>query len=745
MEARYSSFMVFALEVGSSRVSTTMPSPSWSNRTALSRAVSRVVPRAVSRAVSRVVEPFPRVVEPVETTFSPISDPLDHGRDPHAPTDAQGHEPVPEISSLELVDDGAEQHRARRAEGMPHRDRAAVDVDLLVRQVQLPHEPHRHRGEGLVDLVEVDVLDRQPRLRECLAGGRGGPGQHDRRVRTGHGGGPDASAGSEPQLLTDRLGADRDERRPVDDAGGVAGVVHVVDLVDPVVLLQRHRVEAALVADPSERRREAGQALHGRPGADELVPVQDSQPVHVRDRDHRPLEVPVRLRLGRPRLRLRRERVDVGPGVPLQGGDQVRSDALRDERGGQRGRRVHRPGTAVGAQRDPRHRLHAAGEDEVLEPGAYPRRGLVHRLQPRRAEPVQLDPGHGVGVAGGERRGLRDVAALVAQRAHHPEHHVVDPVRVQARVPLAHLVEQPDNEVDRLDLVQRAGALALPARGADGVVQDRLRGLRLLSHVAVPTGRSGGGSADCDTRAVSVNRKRHVTCVAHPTSRKQMSEPTDAAAELMTLDELTRRVGMSVRNVRFYTTKGLVPPPIRRGRSGYYTADHLARLELVRELQAHGFTLSAIERYVARIPDDATPETIALHRTLLAPWMAEMPETIGKRELVRRAGRPLSPEDLEALNALGIVFPTKQGKYEVAVAHLSVGVALLDLGLPLEAALAAQDIFTEHGRRIAEELTELFRTKVWPVYRDGGAGSEQLREVFERFKPVTIQAVVTAE
>src|SRR4051812_43129987 len=208
-----------------------------------------------------------------------------------------------------------------------------------------------------------------------------------------------------------------------------------------------------------------------------------------------------------------------------------------------------------------------------------------------------------------------------------------------------------------------------------------------------------------------------------------MSEPTDAAAELMTLDDLTRRVGMSVRNVRFYTTKGLVPPPIRRGRSGYYTADHLARLELVRELQAHGFTLSAIERYVARIPDDATPETIALHRTLLAPWMAEMPETIGKRELVRRAGRPLSQDDLEALNALGIVFPTKQGKYEVAVAHLSVGVALLDLGLPLEAALAAQDIFTEHGRRIAEELTELFRTKVWPVYRDGRAGPEQLREV----------------
>ncbi len=45
------------------------------------------------------------------------------------------------------------------------------------------------------------------------------------------------------------------------------------------------------------------------------------------------------------------------------------------------------------------------------------------------------------------------------------------------------------------------------------------------------------------------------------------------------------------------------------------------------------------------------------------------------------------------------MFPTKQGKYQVAVAHLSVGVALLDLGMPLDAALAAQDIFLATAAR----------------------------------------------
>ena len=223
-----------------------------------------------------------------------------------------------------------------------------------------------------------------------------------------------------------------------------------------------------------------------------------------------------------------------------------------------------------------------------------------------------------------------------------------------------------------------------------------------------------------------------------------MSPPAEAVHELMTLDELTKRVGMSVRNVRFYTTRGLVPPPIRRGRSGYYSAEHIVRLELVRELQAHGFTLSAIEGYMARIPPGASPETIALHRTLLAPWMAELPETLSRKELVRRAGRPLSEDDLDTLNALGIVYPTKQGKYQVAVAHLSVGVALLDLGMPFEAALAAQDIFMAHGRAIADELTELFRTQVWPAYKETGASPEELREVVEKFKPVTVAALVAA-
>ena len=221
-------------------------------------------------------------------------------------------------------------------------------------------------------------------------------------------------------------------------------------------------------------------------------------------------------------------------------------------------------------------------------------------------------------------------------------------------------------------------------------------------------------------------------------------EPAEHGRELLTLDELTSRVGMSVRNVRFYTTKGLVPPPIRRGRSGYYTADHVARLELVQELQSHGFTLSAIEKYVANIPRDASPEDIALQRTMLAPWQQESPIELTRAELDQRAGRPLSDDDLTTLAALGIVADARQGRHRVAVSQLSVGLGLLDLGFPTEAALAAADVYAAHGRQIAEELSEVFRTKAWPVYQESGTPPERVRQVVERLKPLSIASLVAA-
>src|ERR1700716_2290262 len=97
---------------------------------------------------------------------------------------------------------------------------------------------------------------------------------------------------------------------------------------------------------------------------------------------------------------------------------------------------------------------------------------------------------------------------------------------------------------------------------------------------------------------------------------------------LMTIDQLAERTGITVRNIRFYAGRGLLPPPQLRGRTGLYGEDHLARLELVSGLSALGVALSALESHLERLPQSAGAAELALQRALLTPWVPEQIEEI---------------------------------------------------------------------------------------------------------------------
>ena len=63
-------------------------------------------------------------------------------------------------------------------------------------------------------------------------------------------------------------------------------------------------------------------------------------------------------------------------------------------------------------------------------------------------------------------------------------------------------------------------------------------------------------------------------------------EPAD-----MTIEQLSARSGITVRNIRSHRARGLLPPPEVRDRIGYYGPEHLNRLRLIQELQGEGFNL----------------------------------------------------------------------------------------------------------------------------------------------------------
>jgi hypothetical protein len=117
---------------------------------------------------------------------------------------------------------------------------------------------------------------------------------------------------------------------------------------------------------------------------------------------------------------------------------------------------------------------------------------------------------------------------------------------------------------------------------------------------------------------------------------------------------------------------------------------------------------------------------------------------VSRLELDRLAGRTLTTGDVETLDALGVLRSGARGRLRVSRSQLGVGLGLLDLGYPIEAARAAAEVYAAHGRAIAEELYELFRTMVWPVYKEQGVSPEKIQDVVERLKPLSIASLVQA-
>lgn len=219
----------------------------------------------------------------------------------------------------------------------------------------------------------------------------------------------------------------------------------------------------------------------------------------------------------------------------------------------------------------------------------------------------------------------------------------------------------------------------------------------------------------------------------------------------LTIAGLAARTGISVRTIRFYTGLGLIPPPVVRGRLGLYDECHEARLQLIRDLQELGFTLAAIEGYLARIPLDRSPEELALHRALLAPWLPEQPETVSRSELDARAGRILDDDELARLVRLGVIWcdgavDAAQAWTVTSPAMLRYGLSLLGTEMDFAVQLASKQIIEAHTSALATELVALFHDTVLREYRERGRPPElrdRLIALLEQLKPVTVDGVVT--
>jgi len=215
----------------------------------------------------------------------------------------------------------------------------------------------------------------------------------------------------------------------------------------------------------------------------------------------------------------------------------------------------------------------------------------------------------------------------------------------------------------------------------------------------------------------------------------------------MTIRELAERTGMTVRNIRAHQTRGLLPPPVVRGRTGYYNDEHVARIALTREMQADGLNLEAIRR-VVETGDGSATEIVDFTRALRAPFEDEAPEIVEAEELagVWGAGGELDPELMRRAEKLGIVRSLPDGRVEVISPRLQrAAVALAELGVGPEGALRTAEKLRRHADGVARTFVDLFVKEVWQPFDRAGrpeADWPKVREALDRMRPLASDALL---
>ena len=216
------------------------------------------------------------------------------------------------------------------------------------------------------------------------------------------------------------------------------------------------------------------------------------------------------------------------------------------------------------------------------------------------------------------------------------------------------------------------------------------------------------------------------------------------ADEELTIDELATRTGMTVRTVRFYASEGLLPPPVKRGRIAYYGATHRLRLDLVKSLQDHGYTLAAIEKVLKRIPFDAAPAQYAVQSAVLAPWLPDDSEPIGRDALERRAGRRLEDAELTYLELSGALERVSGDTFRTSPAALGHALDLMRLPVPTVVLNESARIIDEHATAVANGLTELFSNAIWGPYQRGEIDHDTVVAMLDGLRPLAVQGLVSA-
>lgn len=215
----------------------------------------------------------------------------------------------------------------------------------------------------------------------------------------------------------------------------------------------------------------------------------------------------------------------------------------------------------------------------------------------------------------------------------------------------------------------------------------------------------------------------------------------------LTIEQLSRESGMSVRNIRSHQARGLLAPPEVRLRVGYYGPEHVAQLRLIRELQEEGFNLGGIKRLLQ--DTHGTAERLLTFRDVLtAPLHDERAETLTQEELGRRfpVNAKDAPEVMAKAQRLGVFVRVGEDQYEVpSPSLLAVAEEVVKRGISVQGALEILEVIEKHCDSVSRAFVKLFLREVWKPFQRADMPADmwpEIQESLERLRPLASEAVM---
>ncbi|MGI5401505.1 MerR family transcriptional regulator [Streptomyces sp. CA-135486] len=215
------------------------------------------------------------------------------------------------------------------------------------------------------------------------------------------------------------------------------------------------------------------------------------------------------------------------------------------------------------------------------------------------------------------------------------------------------------------------------------------------------------------------------------------------------IEDLAHHSGATVRTIRAYQDRGLLPKPERRGRANVYGSTHLARLRQIADLLDRGYTLASIKELLeAWDAGRGLGGVLGLVAEVQGPWTDEEAARITRAELAGKFGGKPNEAAVEEAVELGVLerVPGRDDEFLVpSPQELAVAAELYGAGVPLSAISGHLRELRGQVEHIASRFLEFTTEHVFARYlghrppTDGDAA--EAAALVRRLRPLAQQSV----